>query len=148
MTDLVMHQSMVADSRTPNKASKWRATCQINGQEYSVESRSGAPHALARILVDLGVEDQPVTVVSEPVAGENGKMRYIGGRLSYRSLHWMAGHTLVESATQPLHLARYREPDFDFAQAPAGEAAATPEPAPAAPDVLPKTGVKLQRPAA
>jgi hypothetical protein len=98
---------MVPDSRTPNKGSKWRATCAIEGREYAAESRNGAPHALARILV--GIEDQPVTVICEPVAGDNGKMSYGGGEIAYKSLHWMAGHTLRESATQPLHLARYQE---------------------------------------
>jgi hypothetical protein len=159
MTDanLVMHQTMVPDSRTPNKASQWRATCQVNGQEYAAVSRNGAPHALARTLVEAGIEDQSVVVVSEPVVGEDGRTRYAGGEMGFQSLHGMAGRSLVESATQPLHLARYREPDFGFAREPGGDGgriaekgverrlrqrSATPTPR------LPKTRFPTHRPAA
>jgi hypothetical protein len=98
---LTMHQSMVPNSRTPNKGSTWRCTWQIDGVEYSAESRNGAPHNLARILVEAGIPDQPLTVVTRAEVATSG---YCGGAMTSR-----------ESATQPLHPARYQEPDFGFA---------------------------------
>src|SRR5262249_28753989 len=43
---LVITQTIVGDSRTPQKGSKCRAICQINGQQYEAQSRSGTPFAL------------------------------------------------------------------------------------------------------
>jgi hypothetical protein len=95
---LVMSQTMIPDTRTRERGSKWLATCQIDGREYSAESRSGAPYALARVLINAGIPDQPVMVIIE------------GHKMGYQSLQWMAEHATAESATQSIHLARWKDP--------------------------------------
>ena len=90
----------------------WVAKCQVDdlaidsavncqtketGKPYQARSKSGAPYALARILVAAGVPDQPMSVVSEGLKGET----------RYRSIAEMAGRTIVESAREPVYLGRY-----------------------------------------
>jgi hypothetical protein len=75
----------------------WVAECQVDGKPYQARSKSGAPYALARALVADGVPDQPMSVVSQGLAGET----------RYRSLAEMAGRTVVESPREPAYLGRY-----------------------------------------
>jgi hypothetical protein len=108
---LVITQTMIPDSRT-SKGSKWSATCTIDGRDYSAESRSGAPHALARVLFEAGIPDQPVTVVTEAEVATSG---YRGDEMSFRSLEWMASRTLKESGSAPLRDAPFAErPDLEI----------------------------------
>ena len=87
---ILVNQYMQPDSRTQNNGSAWIAEAMVDGKLYSARSRHGAPMALARELVAAGVGDQPVRVSTDGVAGH----------LTYRSLHRMAGRTIVESATK------------------------------------------------
>lgn len=91
---LTIDLAIEPDSRT-TRGSAWLAT--IDG--YSARSRSGASFALARTLVDAGLPDQPVRVTQAGIAG------YV----TYRSLHRMAGLTIAEGGSQPVHLAKWRE---------------------------------------
>jgi hypothetical protein len=72
----------------------WLISCEIDGVTYSAASRSGAPYALARVLVAAGVLDQPMSVVSQGLKGD----------ARYKSIHKMAGYTIGENATHPMHL--------------------------------------------
>jgi len=85
------------ETRRTARGCAYEISCEVDGVEYSARSRSGAPYALARALVAAGVPDQPMTVVSAGLAGET----------RYRSLYRMAGYTVGENASQPLHLRRY-----------------------------------------
>jgi hypothetical protein len=100
-----MHQTIVPNSRPPEKGSKWIATCTIGGQEYSAISRSGASHELARVLVAAGIPDQEVKVTSDAMSGKT--IRRLPGHLRYRSLHHMALWTCQESVTAPLRLRKW-----------------------------------------
>jgi hypothetical protein len=94
---LVMHQQLILDNQS-GKAGQWRAVCTIGGQEYEAIAGSGAPpRALARQLLAAGVADGPVVVITEP-AIVDGKPRYLGGEITYPSLHWLGRHA-VASAT-------------------------------------------------
>lgn len=65
----------------------------MDGVTYTARSRSGAPFALARSLVEAGVPNQPMTVIAHGLRGES----------RYRSIHEMAGWTIAESAAKPVH---------------------------------------------
>jgi hypothetical protein len=93
---LEMQQTIVPDSRT-TRGSAWLATTTIDGRVYDARSRSGAPFALARILVATGIEDQSVSVTRTGAAGD----------ITYRSLHRMAELTIAESSTQPVRLTKW-----------------------------------------
>ena len=94
-----MQQTMVSDTRTSNKGSRWRAATVIDGVPYEAESRSGAPFALARVLIAAGVGDQPVQTI-----GADGVVR-----MRWPSLFRIAGRTIQESATFPVREVRYTE---------------------------------------
>jgi hypothetical protein len=101
-----MGQAIVPGSRTPTRGSAWRAECEINGTMYEATSRSGAPQALARVLVGGGVLDQPVLTITTGALGMVWELRY-------PSLHEMATRTFAESATHPLSEVPFTErPDF------------------------------------
>jgi hypothetical protein len=95
-----MQQTMVSDTRTSNKGSRWRAATVIDGVPYEAESRNGARFAVARVLVAAGVGDQPVQRI-----GADGVVR-----MRWRSLFRMAGRTIQESATFPVREVCYTEP--------------------------------------
>lgn len=59
----------------------WVAECRVDGKPYQARCKSGAPYALARALVADGVPDQPMSVLSDGLAGET----------RYRSIAEMAG---------------------------------------------------------
>ncbi len=99
---LLICQSMVPNSRRSNAATKWHAACEINGHEYFVESREGAPFELARKLVAAGIPDQPVEVVAlcEPLSDDiNTKENRVEIWVSYESLHQMATLTQAVADT-------------------------------------------------
>ena len=96
---LPMHQWPSEPTRTPNDICYYEAEVVIDGQRYSARSRRGAPFALARVLLAAGLSDQPVQVTHKGLRGH----------MSYPSLYRMAELTVVESATTPVRLGRYRE---------------------------------------
>jgi len=95
---------MIQVTQHPNEAARgargcpWVAECQVDGERYTVESRTGAPYALARILVAAGIPDDGMVVVSEGLKGET----------RYRSFHKMAGYTIKEDVTG-IRLGRFEE---------------------------------------
>lgn len=92
-----MNQTIILGSRT-GRGSLWLTTAEINGVAYQARHRNGAPQALARALVEAGIPDQRVEVVTDGIKGVT----------SYRSLHAMALRTMEESATIPLHSTWWR----------------------------------------
>jgi hypothetical protein len=91
-----------------NRGCPWIAECTVDGVGYAASSRSGASYALARVLVAAGVPDQPMHLTSQGLRGET--------RLP--SIHVMAGFTMAESATQPVHKVRWSPmPDQDAQRA-------------------------------
>lgn len=101
-----IRQHRLAGTRAASSGSVWLAEAVIDGQRYAARSRHGAPNALARTLVEAGIEDQPVEVRH---AGLLGAMRY-------KSLHRMAAYTYTEGDA-PLRRRRYvpRPGNFDAA---------------------------------
>ena len=75
----------------------WVIECNIDGVNYSARSRSGAPYALARVLVEAGIPDQPLCVVSKGLKGET----------NYRSVYKTAEFTIGESANTPIYRTRW-----------------------------------------
>lgn len=82
-----------------NRGCPWVATCEIAGTSYAARSRSGAPYALARILVAAGIPDQPMSLVTQGLKGE----------MRFRSIHRMAGWTVAESSSTPAKLVKWTE---------------------------------------
>ncbi len=89
-------------TRTPEKACQYTATTEVDGVVYTARSRSGAGHALARVLVEAGVADQPMEV----------RQIGVGGYFIYPSLAKAALRTVLETATAPLQSAKWRDPSF------------------------------------
>jgi|KBSMisStandDraft_5_1062788.scaffolds.fasta_scaffold01171_4 hypothetical protein len=85
------------ETRRTGRGCPWIAECDVDGQHHEAASRSGAPLALARVLVAAGIPDQRVRVYSQ---GFVGCMRY-------PSLYRMAGLTIEESASKPVHPASW-----------------------------------------
>ena len=93
--------TMVPDSRTPEKGSKWRAEATVNGQTFVGVSRNGATCELARILVAAGLPDDEMELYTA------GKLA-----LTIRSFHRHAQRTYREGPNEPLHSVRwYPYPD-------------------------------------
>jgi hypothetical protein len=95
-----MRQWPLEGTRTPEKSCVFEAECEVDCRRYSARSRHGAPNELARLLVSVGVADQPVEVSH---AG-------IRGCITYRSLHDLARWTYQESAAVPLRRVRWKPP--------------------------------------
>lgn len=103
-------------SRSPDKSCWWIAECYIGDEHFEARGRLDAPNALARILVDAGVDDLPVAVLTAGVRGE----------ARYRSLHAMAKLTFTEGVTTLLR-ARKFSPDSWTATAFTGVEGVDPE---------------------
>jgi hypothetical protein len=118
-----IRQRIVQGSRT-HTGSLWEASTEIEGKRYSVTSRNGAPHALARMLATARVADQLVEVRSEVCVFDNGveiRTEELHGCVSYRSLDAMA-KTTFEEGDRPLHRARFKErPQIAFPLPPGGQ---------------------------
>ena len=100
---IVMHQSPDEPTRTLENNCQYEVEAVVDGQRYFARSRRGAPFALARALVLVGIPDRPVLVMHKGLRGE----------MRYRSLHRMAGRTVRESASFSAGVGRYEErPDF------------------------------------
>ena len=113
MTNFIeMHQTIVPGTRMV-RGSRWPATCSLDRRCYEAVSQSGAPHALARVLVAAGVADQPVRVTCDAISGT--EIRRLPGHVSYPSLHEMAGYTIRESATAPVQRVRWTDPPLHWA---------------------------------
>jgi hypothetical protein len=95
-----MRQWPLERTRTPEKSCVFEAECEIDGRRYSARSRHGAPNELARLLVSVGIADQPVEVSH---AG-------IRGCITYRSLHDLGRWAYQESAAVPLRRVRWKPP--------------------------------------
>ena len=95
-------------SRTPERPCAYDATTEVEGVVYIARHRYGAAHAIARQLVAAGIADQPVAVLQPPQ----------GYRIAYPSLHRMAGRTIAESATHPVHGRRWVDPAETFGRSP------------------------------
>ena len=93
---------MTADepSRTPAKPCYYDATVTIAGQCYTARARGTAAFAMARVLVAASIADQPVVCTQQPR----------GWRVSYRSLHRMAGRATAESPAAPVRTVAWRDP--------------------------------------
>jgi hypothetical protein len=78
-------QDIIPNSRSKERGSSWRAECTIDGAVYKATSRSGAPYALARVLVAAGIPDGPVTT----------------GRMSWPSLRRLAERTIFGEGQEP-----------------------------------------------
>lgn len=96
------------EQRRTNRGCPWIAECTADGVGYRASSRSGASHALARALVAASIPDQPMSVISQGLRGET----------RFPSIRVMAGFTMAESATQPVHKVRWSPmPDQDAQRA-------------------------------
>jgi hypothetical protein len=93
-------------TRTPGKSCVYVAEAPVSGVTYTGRARMGAPHELARILVAAGIADAPMQVHSQGLAGH----------MTYRSFHQMAGFTLKENASTPVHRVRWEDPAAIAAQ--------------------------------
>jgi hypothetical protein len=101
-----MRQALVPRSRT-GTGSLWEAASEVGGIRYTARSRHGAPMALARVLVDAGISDQPVEVRSEVYDGETLRTEALRGCVRYRSLRALSRLTFVEG-NEPLRVRVYR----------------------------------------
>jgi hypothetical protein len=117
-----IRQRPVPRSRTQT-GSLWEASTEIDGKTYSATSRHGAPQALARVLLAVGVADMPVEVRSEVCVFDDGteiRTEQLRGCIRYRSLHTMA-KTTSEEGDRPLHRARFKERPQNAAPVQPGE---------------------------
>src|SRR5437764_4298804 len=95
-----VYQHAEENTRSANNGCSWIAETIINGIVYSARSRHGAAHELARVLVMAGIPDAVMRVTTAGLRGE----------MVYRSFHAMAAYTFRESATKPVHQARWVDP--------------------------------------
>ncbi|MGA8756460.1 MAG: hypothetical protein WB611_09010 [Stellaceae bacterium] len=95
-----MRQWTLEGTRTPEKSCVFHAEWEVDGRRYSARSRHGAPNELARLLVSVGIADQPVEI----------RHAGIRGHITYRSLHDLARWIYQESATVPLRRVRWKPP--------------------------------------
>lgn len=93
-TLIVVHHYAV-EASLARTGCQWTACAEAEGTVYMTNSRRGAVHALARVLVAAGIEDSPLRVVTSGIRGD----------CRYRSFHRMAGFMIREDATHPVHLA-------------------------------------------
>jgi len=83
----------------------WGAVAAVNGQVWRMESRTSAPRALARLLVEHGIADQPVELTSDAI--RDGSVQRMPGLIRFPSLHKMARKTIVENAATPIKAAPF-----------------------------------------
>jgi hypothetical protein len=93
---IVVHQHAAEETRT-GSGCRWLAEARVDGMLYIAQSRHGAAHALARRLVEAGIEDAPLRLFTDGLAGH----------ATFRSFHEMAGFTYAESEARPLRRVRY-----------------------------------------
>src|SRR5829696_5269440 len=106
-----VHQRPLEQTRTATNSCRWQAETIVAGVTYTASSRRGAVHALARVLVEAGIEDQPMQVHAEGLAGF----------MTYRSFHRAAERTIEENATTPVRTVRYQPREDAFQGVPAGD---------------------------
>jgi len=104
------------DTRTPERACYYTATCEIDGKPYQARKRLGAGNELARMLVSAGIPDQPVQVRQ---AGQPG-------HTTWHSLYRMALYDYAEGSGTTLRMIRWTPPP-DFHTAMQGKAPNKPE---------------------
>jgi hypothetical protein len=82
---IVARQHAIEETRTGGGC-RWLAEARVEGVLYVAQSRHGAAHELARRLVEAGIEDAPLRLHTDGLAGH----------AAWRSFHAMAGFTYVE----------------------------------------------------
>jgi hypothetical protein len=96
-----VYQHAEETTRSANNSCSWIAETIVNGIVYSVRSRYGAAHELARVLVAAGIPDAVMRVTTAGLRGE----------MVYRSVHAMAAYTFRENAQTPVRRARWVAPE-------------------------------------
>ena len=81
-----MSLNPLESTRTKERPCQWQAVCELDGKHHQAIARMGASNALARVLVRVGIADQPVQVF------ERGRLA-----LTWPSLFEMAKWTYAES---------------------------------------------------
>jgi hypothetical protein len=94
---LVASLRMIPKSHTPQKGSKWSASCEWNGRTFEIQDRNSPVYALCRELVMAGCPDQPLQV-RKP----DGQLE-----LTIRSIHAGAKLTVRESGKTSIRSAPY-----------------------------------------
>ena len=87
-------------SFTPERGAVWIAETVFASIPYIARSRSGAPNALARVLVEAGVADDLMRVYHEGLRGY----------FEWPSLRKAAARTFSEGASTPLRNLKYTPP--------------------------------------
>lgn len=82
---------------TPERGCRWIAETVVAGVTYTAQSRSGATHELARILVAAGIPDAPIRVETCGIAGH----------LTHPSFHEAAKWSISDSGERR----RWEDPD-------------------------------------
>lgn len=89
---------IILDTQTPEKGSLWAASCEWNGHTFEAPSRSGASHALCRLLVAAGCPDQALQVFDE-----NGRHQF-----THRAIH-AAAQLMLSERDHPLRRRRWTQ---------------------------------------
>ena len=135
---IVVHQRPLEETRTANKSCKWVAEAIVNGKTYTAVSRMAPANDVARQLVADGIPDAPMQVYTEGLKG----------CLVSRSFYRAAGYTFRESATKPVHQARWVDLAIARAQFSATTEAKQGVKAPAGTPVAPKASGAVEPAAA
>ena len=98
---ITVHQRPLEQTRSSGKSCKWVAEAIVNGGNYTATSRMAPANDIARQLVADRVLDAPMHVYTEGLRG----------CLVWRSFYRAAGFTYEETATKPVHMARWESPE-------------------------------------
>ena len=100
MADAIrVHCRPLEETRGPNRPCQWLAECEVVGRHFVARSRHGAVYELARVLVAAGVEDRPLRVTFEGLAGH----------MTWPSFAAAAQWTLIEGVATPLRRKRWKK---------------------------------------
>jgi hypothetical protein len=97
---VIVHQRPLEATRSSGKSCKWVAEAIVNGRTYTATSRMAPANDIARQLLADGVPDAPMHIYT---AG-------LKGCLVWPSFYRVAGLAIRESATKPVHQARWTDP--------------------------------------
>src|SRR5262245_38709982 len=100
MADAIpVHCRPLEETRRPNSSCQWLAECEVDGRHFMARSRHGAVYELARVLVAAGLEDRPLRVTFQGVAGH----------ATWPSFAAAAQWTLIEGVATPLRRKRWKK---------------------------------------
>lgn len=123
----VLH--LILNTRTPNKDSKWRASCQWDGRTFEAVSRNGAAYALCRKLLEARCPDQAMEVwASRYIGGGEVEVMPKSPSLRFAFIHAAAARTIEENAQTPIRTRTYRAPGIDAGGVPAAQRGANSPP--------------------